>query len=354
MFLSIVHNNIKLSDVQRLQYLMNYVSGNALKLISTLELTDANYMVAWQALSLEYDDQCTMVHCHIDKFCSIPNITTANVSSFRELYATANSVLNSLDAIKVTSRDPWVVYLLLSKLDHETKVLWSREPGTSVPTLTHFMAFLQARLKSLQKCEEKPFQASDPKKSLSKLAIKSNTATVLATPATTACPVCRKIDHKIFRCPSFLEMSSAERLSTIRQNDLCRKCLVANLRTVDCTFYSCRKCKGHHNTLLHEGFYPNNTGNSSGSTESRPHHPPIGAKQAPAVSLITQAQPDQAISKVDSTAITDSQPTTPKFSMALRAYRAEYSRHYFPRNGSISIEEFLYLVKRSRLYSPKS
>lgn len=311
MFLSIVHNNARLSNVQRLQYLMSYVSGNAHKMISTLELTDANYTVAWQTLSDEYEDSDTMVHCHIDKFYAIPKLTTATVSSFTELYATASSVLNSLDAIRVTSRDPWVIYLLLSKLDHETKVLWSREPGNAAPTLVDFMAFLGARLKSLKKCQDRTSELLDSQKSMSKSTTKSNTVTVLATPATNACPACHQNDHKIFRCPSFIDKTPADRLAIIRKNDLCRKCLVANHKTIDCTFYTCKKCKRHHNSLLHEAFYPDGASNSNSQTNPQSNPSLSGSDQTSTVSVITQAQSEQVIPAPQPNANPNPQLTTP-------------------------------------------
>uniref|UniRef100_A0A1B0CZS6 Uncharacterized protein n=1 Tax=Phlebotomus papatasi TaxID=29031 RepID=A0A1B0CZS6_PHLPP len=123
MFVSIIDNDPKLSKVQKLQYLMSYVKDNAKRIISTLSITEENYEVAWAALVKEYDDKFTIVNSQIERFCNISNVTSPTASAITELYSTAGSVLNSLDALDVKGRDPWIIYFLLSKLDQETKRL---------------------------------------------------------------------------------------------------------------------------------------------------------------------------------------------------------------------------------------
>uniref|UniRef100_A0A1B0CZS3 Uncharacterized protein n=1 Tax=Phlebotomus papatasi TaxID=29031 RepID=A0A1B0CZS3_PHLPP len=122
MFTNIVHKDPRLSDVQKMQYLMTYTKGNAKKLIEDISLSDANYQVAWDTLCSHYEDQFSVVRQHIHTFNKIPPISVLSASTFTNLFTTANSVLNSLDALEVTSRDPWVICLLLDKLDHETKI----------------------------------------------------------------------------------------------------------------------------------------------------------------------------------------------------------------------------------------
>ncbi|XP_055714290.1 uncharacterized protein LOC129808537 [Phlebotomus papatasi] len=259
MFINIVHLDRKLSDVQRLHYLVTNVDVNAKKMIKTLKITNANYRVAWDVLSNHFEDQASVIHEHIKDFCELLPISNPTKANFTELVVTAKSILDALDALEVTSRDPWVIYLLLDKLDHETKVLWSREIQNSTPTLPTFMTFLQSRMKSIERyqpCPSKPTTNQNKPSSTPISKFNRNSSTVLATPSQSECIACDQSGHPIFKCPTFLKMDSADRLELIRKFNRCRKCLTQNHQTRDCTFYSCRKCEGHHNTLLHGSFGP--------------------------------------------------------------------------------------------------
>uniref|UniRef100_A0A1B0DN79 Uncharacterized protein n=1 Tax=Phlebotomus papatasi TaxID=29031 RepID=A0A1B0DN79_PHLPP len=251
MFLSIVDSNRRLSQIQKLQYLSSSVSGNAFKLIKNVPLTNQGYTSAWRLLEKHFDDAFTVIHYEIDKFCKIPTISTPNVDSLTDLYATAVSVLDSLDGQNATSRDSWVIYLLLSKLDSETKYLWSRDPEAQFPTLNKFLDFLSARLKSLEMCQTIPTGDSyQQSKNPSSKSIRSrlNLAAVSGETSPAACPACKQTEHKIFRCSLFLNLSSPDRLAVIRQHNLCRKCLTSTHNTRDCTYFHCRRFETTHHT----------------------------------------------------------------------------------------------------------
>ncbi|XP_055714179.1 uncharacterized protein LOC129808430 [Phlebotomus papatasi] len=274
MFLSIIDKDSKLSQVQKLQYLKTYVKDEALKLISEISVTEENYVVAWDALVKHYDDTFTVVNCQIDRFCKILSVAAPTASAIAEVYTTASSVINSLDALKVTSRDPWVIYFLLAKLDQETRTLWSQDSAKKMPTCQDFMEFLDNRLRSLRLCQSMPSNPlNNPQKPSNSKPLfshqprsnmpKPNQASVLAAAAPHPCTACNQMDHKVFRCPTFHQMSPTDRLAFVRRKGLCRKCLVGTHASKDCTYFPCRRCSNPHNTLLHDSFYPDNTNTSS-------------------------------------------------------------------------------------------
>ncbi|XP_055680290.1 uncharacterized protein LOC129788348 [Lutzomyia longipalpis] len=308
MFVSIVHQNPRLSNIQRLQYLMTAVTGTAKRLVANISLTDRNYIIAWDALCAHYDDQHAIVHHHVEKLNKMAAVSAPTVSNFTDLYTTTSSVLNSLDALDQTNRDPWIIYLLLSKLDHESKVLWSREVGSRQPTLSRFMLFMKDRLRSLEVCQATPGpKPADhgSKGNTGKPPQKSGKSNVLATTAESACPACKATDHRVFKCPKFLRMSPADRLALIREKGLCRKCLVSTHMTKDCSFGTCTTCAGHHNKLLHEAFRPNAPQPATGAKAQEKTQPAI----PPSVST-----PPQTNDKKEEAAVCSSltEPSAPR------------------------------------------
>jgi len=60
-FNSLIHSNASLSNIQRFQYLRTSLSGDARNVVNSLEISDANYDVAWALLKERYDNQRVIV-----------------------------------------------------------------------------------------------------------------------------------------------------------------------------------------------------------------------------------------------------------------------------------------------------
>lgn len=62
---SIIHSNLSLSNIQKLQYLKASLTADASNVISSLEISDLNYKVAWNLLKERYDNKRVIIHTHI-------------------------------------------------------------------------------------------------------------------------------------------------------------------------------------------------------------------------------------------------------------------------------------------------
>ena len=66
------------------------------------------------------------------------------------------------------------------------------------------------------------------------------------------CPI-DKEEHYVGKCPKFLAMTVAQRVSEIKKQGLCFNCLSDQHTSKDCLSKStCRECKRKHHTLIHE------------------------------------------------------------------------------------------------------
>ena len=66
------------------------------------------------------------------------------------------------------------------------------------------------------------------------------------------CPI-DKEEHYTGKCPKFLAMTVAQRVSEIKKHGLCFNCLSDQHTSKDClSKATCRECKGKHHTLIHE------------------------------------------------------------------------------------------------------
>jgi len=74
-FRSIIHDKVHLSDIEKFQYLMSSISGDAAKIIESIELTSQNYKTAWELLQQRYDDPRSLKKKHIQCLFSMPVVT---------------------------------------------------------------------------------------------------------------------------------------------------------------------------------------------------------------------------------------------------------------------------------------
>ncbi|EGI62076.1 hypothetical protein G5I_09657, partial [Acromyrmex echinatior] len=71
-FRSIIHARPQLSDVEKFQYLISSISGDAAKIIGSIELTGQNYSTAWELLLSRYDDPRSLKKKHIECLFTMP------------------------------------------------------------------------------------------------------------------------------------------------------------------------------------------------------------------------------------------------------------------------------------------
>jgi len=64
-FNSVIYSNTSFSNTQKFQYLRASLTGGANAIISSLELSDANYDVAWSILKDRYDNKRVNVQTYV-------------------------------------------------------------------------------------------------------------------------------------------------------------------------------------------------------------------------------------------------------------------------------------------------
>jgi len=73
----------------------------------------------------------------------------------RKLVDGADEVIRGLRALQCDERDPWLIFILLSKLDPETRQSWGQraEPENSSVTIDQFLTFLTSHCDTFEACQ---------------------------------------------------------------------------------------------------------------------------------------------------------------------------------------------------------
>ncbi|XP_058817687.1 uncharacterized protein LOC131680996 [Topomyia yanbarensis] len=238
-----------------MQYLLSYLDSEAKKMVSSFP-SDANYKEAWETLEAHYNKKKYTVFALVREFIDQPSTSTA--LGLKKLVATSDDVIRQLKALgnEFESRDPWLIHLLLEKVDKETRSLWAQKIiDVDNPTFTDFLEFLQKRCDALETCTAftKPTSQGDVvKKEYPKAHGGEKVQSFLTSDSSPTCAKCSK-DHPIYHCDRFKQMDVSARRELAQTSRLCFNCLRSSHIAKRCQSKSvCRStdCKQRHHTLL--------------------------------------------------------------------------------------------------------
>ena len=266
LFTSMVISNSELSRVEMLQYLKTNVSGEALRLIAGIPVTDDNFDRAWTRLISRFENKRALVNSHLDILFALKPVTKKCAKELDQLRTTIAEVLESLAALgaEVDKWDFFLVYFVCRRLDAETHEAWELELGVSTvpPKYSELDHFLENRIRALETVSART-SSSKPRASVtipsSQTAARVNTSTSrapLSTPRVplstrTACPSCSG-QHYIANCPSYRAKTTQERREMVSGSNLCFNCLGQHRRS-DCrSTKRCTSCGRDHHSSLHE------------------------------------------------------------------------------------------------------
>ncbi|XP_050518943.1 uncharacterized protein LOC126893046 [Diabrotica virgifera virgifera] len=243
LFLAIIHKNKCLSEVEKLFYLRSYLKGEALALISNLELTDESYKEALKLLDERYNNEALLVSSHIYKILDMPPVVKGTSSSLREFVSLIKQQVTALKNLGEPT-DAWnslLVCLLSRKLDsHTNKCFQLDRDNSKLSTLNEFLQYLENRALALESVTTAADNVSRQKVKVSHVTVNNK--------SDKKCKFCLTLGHKLYQCQNFkLESYKSD---FILKNKICIVCL--NAHSGKCRFkFKCQICSSsEHNSIL--------------------------------------------------------------------------------------------------------
>ncbi|KYQ59009.1 hypothetical protein ALC60_01980 [Trachymyrmex zeteki] len=251
-FNAAIHSNTSLSDTQRFQYLRASLTGDASAVISSLELSDANYDVAWSILKDRYDNKRVIIQSHVKAILDLPLMSKENSVDLRKISDGTSKHLHALQALKrpIAHWDDILISILTSKLDSLTIREWENSlTGNELPTLKQLVDFIAHRSQVLEATARASTALA--RKAESKSQPSAKRASSCAATVKPRCHFCQG-DHAIYYCKKFVALPVSQRAVEIRSRKLCANCLRSSSHASNkCTSGQCKVCHAKHNTLLH-------------------------------------------------------------------------------------------------------
>jgi len=95
---ALIVNNTTLSNVQKIHYLIASRKNKTTGIIIILQITNENFLVAWQLVTQLYNMKRLIAMMHAKHLCQMPQVRKGNASSLRQLINHVSSHINTLQA----------------------------------------------------------------------------------------------------------------------------------------------------------------------------------------------------------------------------------------------------------------
>ncbi|XP_062556585.1 uncharacterized protein LOC134221410 [Armigeres subalbatus] len=236
------------SQFAKFTYLRSSLSGDALQEVSSIDLSAANYTVAWKALEGRYENKKLIVKAHLDALFAVDSLKKETYEGLNQLIGDFEKNLQMLEKIGEKPSD-WstiLAYMVCTRLDLATLRQWETHHNSKeVAKYRDLMDFLKSHCSVLQSVAPLKPSTSNQQRS-------SHAAVCHTTFKSTAtCWFCSEPRHSVFQCVRFQRMTVSERIEAANKNKLCRNCLYPGHFARTCEKGTCRQCRQKHHTLLH-------------------------------------------------------------------------------------------------------
>ncbi|XP_055590966.1 uncharacterized protein LOC129743049 [Uranotaenia lowii] len=254
LYTSLIHWKTDLPDVEKFHYLKGCLQGEPKSLVDSLQITRANYQVAWDLLVKRYNNSKLLKKKQIQALFRLPQLTKESPSELHSLVEDFQKAVQILDQAVQSAdyKDLLLIHLLTSRLDPVTRRSWEEHSASEEQeTISQLMDFLQKRVTVL---ESLPVKSADTKfaqqhPSKFRLPFVKTSYGSFQTSGSN-CPMCSG-GHFLYECAEFKKLNATERDSVLLKQELCRNCLRAGHQSRECkSKFSCRNCKGRHHTLV--------------------------------------------------------------------------------------------------------
>ncbi|XP_043650079.1 uncharacterized protein LOC122618022 [Drosophila teissieri] len=231
-------------------------------ILEKLSLMLRRAIVQWHSSNLppEFEDSVIFF------FMSLPSAINSNIGTVRKIADCADEVIRGLRALNCEERDPWLIFILLSKLDSDTRQAWAQcaESEEKGVTINRFLKFLTSRCDTLE-----AFNLIGSTQA--RRAATTHHADTHPRREEPKCTSCQQ-NHQLFKCPQFIALDIASRRDFLKSRKLCFNCLSPAHMVGNCTSrHTCRICRRKHHTLVHGSSQPIQNGNNidTASVDSR-------------------------------------------------------------------------------------
>ncbi|XP_055614991.1 uncharacterized protein LOC129761299 [Toxorhynchites rutilus septentrionalis] len=198
-YVALIDSSVELTDIQKFHYLRASLKGDALKLIDSYAMSEANYRVAWDSLVDRFSNKHLLKKRHLNALFEYTRIKRESATGLHELIDCFERNTKILDQLgeKTNVWGAMLVHLMVSKLDEVIQKRWEENVTPDrEPSYTSLVEFLkrQTRVLDAVSVDQQMFSTSSSSSSGSKFrSTKVSVNSTLRTRSQAASPAVRSI-----------------------------------------------------------------------------------------------------------------------------------------------------------------
>lgn len=283
-FIAEIHNNARLTNAQRLRKVLGSLEGAAKRAVGEWSVAeDGNYLLAWESLRQQYDNNHQTIRAHMQEVSSLLPIRAKSYEDLRDVLDTVR--VNRRHLLSLLTPTQLIDYQFLHQierlLDEEGRREWEMSRRVNeLPSLNEMFAFMEQRSNCMASlamgtASSRPVPANtrseqrDVQKSTTD-STQRGSGPSHSAPAShqgrralnlpneqkrpldnRRCFKCELPGHALFHCKQFKDMSAIERRDFVQKKRLCESCFSPNHLTMACRREACPLCPGlKHNSLV--------------------------------------------------------------------------------------------------------
>ncbi|XP_058816865.1 uncharacterized protein LOC131680160 [Topomyia yanbarensis] len=126
LFTSLIHWKVDLPEVEKFHYLKGCLQGEPKSLIDPLQITKANYQVAWEMLLRRYNNSKQLKKRQVQSLFNLPSLSKESVTDLHVLVEGFERIVQTLDQViqPADYKDLLLVNILTARLDPVTRRGW--------------------------------------------------------------------------------------------------------------------------------------------------------------------------------------------------------------------------------------
>ena len=255
-FEAAVDRNYRINNIEKMNYLKNYLKGEAERAIKGFTLSNDNYHAAVDLLKERFGQKQTLINAYMKALWNIPSATT-DVRKLREFYDSMEAYIRGLESLSITSDGygPLLLPVLLERLPEEIRrELLRRSDDMNLESMReHLRKEIETRERSVLTSEKGKINQKEKKDVFSGSTSTLGSAAELVSlgDRSKCCVYCGK-EHAAERC--LLVTSLDKRVEILRKQGRCFNCLLRNHMQRKCRSVDrCSRCEGkHHDSICRE------------------------------------------------------------------------------------------------------
>ena len=228
-FTNAVHNNPRLTTIEKFNYLRSYLEGRALRSIQGLTLTEGNYQSAIEILKQRFGKPQAIISAHMEELMKIPACSD-KVSQMRFLYDKISINVRGLESLGVTSQQygSLLIPVIMAKIPTDVRVQIARKTTKDVWDINELLDAILHEVEAREISENVKIW-SDNRKPSPGQSIKTPAAAALTTqdahPKPIQCVYCKDY-HFSASCNSIVD--ATQRKAFLKKENRCFICLGKN------------------------------------------------------------------------------------------------------------------------------